>query len=339
MIMIYQSPPNLLKGQIGYVSYPDGVFRPVTRDNNSYSTLTASSDFRTLATVEIHTSRMLYFLPATGTPDTSPSPAPVFLPQFTGFLWDGEGALLFFDGQNFMQIDGAGDRKTLTSDARALLITAEPCGKPYVVAEWAFHGGANEPEVWRLSIDGSAPLQLASGAANIRPFCSPDGKWVYYTERVTNRIMSVSINGGKSEIVPGTAIPDEFFDAAPVALSPDGSQMPFVVGVPPARIRIRMVTLDAGPHPPKRTLTPDPRSSGSFVRFTPDGKSVAYSILENGVENLWVQPLDGSAGKQITNFKTGSISDFRWSPDGKTLGLVRAETQSDIVLLRDRTNP
>jgi len=51
------------------------------------------------------------------------------------------------------------------------------------------------------------------------------------------------------------------------------------------------------------------------------------------------QPLDGSAGKQITNFKTGSISDFRWSPDGKTLGLVRVNTQSDIVLLRDRTNP
>ncbi len=339
LVIIYQSPPNLLKGQVGYVSYPEGVFRAVTRDTNSYSTLTASSDFRVLATVKIQMTRMLYFLPATGTPDTSPSPAPFFLPQFTGFLWDGEGALLFFDGQNLMQIDGAEGRKTLTSDARALLISAEPCGNRYVVAEWAFHGGANEPEVWRLSVDGSAPLQLASGAANIRPFCSPDGKWVYYTERVTNRIMSVSVSGGKSEIVPGTSISNEFFDTAPVTLSPDGRQMPFVVGVPPAQVRIRMVTLDAGPNPLKRTLIPDPRSSGSFVRFTPDGKSLAYAILENGVENIWLQPLDGSAGKQITNFKTGSISDFRWSPDGKTLGLVRANKQSDIVLLRDRTNP
>jgi len=151
--------------------------------------------------------------------------------------------------------------------------------------------------------------------------------------------MRVSVNGDKSEVVPGTEIPNEFFDAPPVTLSPDGTQMPFVVGVPPAQIRIRMVTLDAGPHPPTRTLIPDPRSSGGIVRFTPDGKSLTYAILDNGVENLWLQPLDGSPGKQISNFKTGSISDFRWSPDGKTLGLVRVNTQSDIVLLRDRTNP
>jgi Tol biopolymer transport system component len=238
-----------------------------------------------------------------------------------------------------MQIDGAGNRKTLTNDSRALLASAEPCGKKYLVATWAFHGDANEPEVWRLSVDGAAPLQLTSGAANFRPFCSPDGKWVYYSERVTNRIMRVSVNGGRLEVVPGSEIPNEFFGAPPVTLSPDGKRMPFVVGVPPAQTRIRMVTLDAGPHPPTSTLIPDPRSSGSFVRFTPDGKSLAYAILENGVENLWVQPLDGSPGKQITNFRTESVSDFRWSPDGKTLGLVRVNTQSDIVLLHDRTNP
>jgi len=339
LVMVYHARPNLDKGQVGYVAYPEGAFHPITRDANSYSTLTVSSDFRTLATVEVQTASTLYLLPASGPPEPPPSPAPFFLPQFRGFLWDGEGALQVFDGQNLMQIDGAGNRKTLTSDARALLATAEPCGNRYLVATWAFHGDANEPEVWRLSVDGSAPLQLTSGAANFRPFCSPDGKWVYYTERVTNRIMRVSVNGDKSEVVPGTEIPNEFFDAPPVTLSPDGTQMPFVVGVPPAQIRIRMVTLDAGPHPPTRTLIPDPRSSGGIVRFTPDGKSLTYAILDNGVENLWLQPLDGSPGKQISNFKTGSISDFRWSPDGKTLGLVRVNTQSDIVLLRDRTNP
>jgi serine/threonine protein kinase len=339
LVMIYHARPNLDKGQVGYVAYPDGAFHPITRDTNSYSTLTVSSDFRTLATVEVQTASALYLLPVSGLSEPPPSPAPFFLPQFHGFLWDGEGVLQVFDGQNLMQIDGAGNRKTLTNDSRALLASAEPCGKKYLVATWAFHGDANEPEVWRLSVDGAAPLQLTSGAANFRPFCSPDGKWVYYSERVTNRIMRVSVNGGRSEVVPGSEIPNEFFGAPPVTLSPDGKRMPFVVGVPPAQTRIRMVTLDAGPHPPTSTLIPDPRSSGSFVRFTPDGKSLAYAILENGVENLWVQPLDGSPGKQITNFRTESVSDFRWSPDGKTLGLVRVNTQSDIVLLHDRTNP
>lgn len=60
LVMIYHAPPNLDKGQVGYVSYPEGEFRPITRDTNSYSTLTASSDFKTLATVEVQTASALY---------------------------------------------------------------------------------------------------------------------------------------------------------------------------------------------------------------------------------------------------------------------------------------
>lgn len=58
-------------------------------------------------------------------------------------------------------------------------------------------------------------------------------------------------------------------------------------------------------------------------RFTPDGKGVVYPIRNNQVENLWLQPLDGSAGKQITNFKTDTIKIFGYSPDGKQLGVFR----------------
>jgi Tol biopolymer transport system component len=62
---------------------------------------------------------------------------------------------------------------------------------------------------------------------------------------------------------------------------------------------------------------------------------LAYAIVENGVQNLWLQPLDGSPGRQITNFKSGAITTFRWSPDGKTLGIIQTNTQSDIILLRN----
>jgi hypothetical protein len=50
---------------------------------------------------------------------------------------------------------------------------------------------------------------------------------------------------------------------------------------------------------------------------------------------LWIQPLDGSPGRQITNFKSDVISSFRFSPDGKTLGVLHAQIESDVVLLRD----
>lgn len=70
------------------------------------------------------------------------------------------------------------------------------------------------------------------------------------------------------------------------------------------------------------------------MAFTDDGKAVAYAIREKGVDNIWVQPLTGSAGHQITHFNRGQINHFAWSPDGKKLAVIRAHTTSDVVLIR-----
>jgi hypothetical protein len=48
--------------------------------------------------------------------------------------------------------------------------------------------------------------------------------------------------------------------------------------------------------------------SGQGLQFTSDSKSVAYSIRENGVDNVWVQPLDGSAGHALMHFTTARAS-------------------------------
>lgn len=72
------------------------------------------------------------------------------------------------------------------------------------------------------------------------------------------------------------------------------------------------------------------------ISFTPDGKSVAYIIRDHGVDNIWVQPLDGSPGRQITNFPSEHIAEFQWSPDGKTLAVARTHDTSDVVLLREK---
>jgi hypothetical protein len=53
------------------------------------------------------------------------------------------------------------------------------------------------------------------------------------------------------------------------------------------------------------------------------------------VENLWLQPLDGSPGRQITSFPGELIGSYQWSPDGKSIGMLRFHTESDVVLLRE----
>jgi hypothetical protein len=74
---------------------------------------------------------------------------------------------------------------------------------------------------------------------------------------------------------------------------------------------------------------------GGLLRFARDGKAVVYPDRQNGVDNLWYQPLDGSKGHAITDFKAERIYDFHWSFDGTQLALVRGHTDTDVVLMRD----
>ncbi len=83
-----------------------------------------------------------------------------------------------------------------------------------------------------------------------------------------------------------------------------------------------------------RFLSADPRIAKG-VQFTPDGTAVAYPISEGGADNVWIQPLDGSPGHQITKFQSEQILSFHWSPDGKNLGVLRGHTDSDVVLLQE----
>jgi len=84
-----------------------------------------------------------------------------------------------------------------------------------------------------------------------------------------------------------------------------------------------------------RLVDADERISSGGLSFTPDGKAIAYPIRESGVDNLWVQPLDGSSGRKITQFDSEQIFNFRWSPDGRTLCILRGHSDSDVVLIRE----
>ena len=327
--------PNYAQGQVGYISYPDGVFRNITRDTNSYATLTLSSNGRTMATVQVKTSRTLSLLQTANEPNT-PTAALPQIPDVYAFNWATDNQLFVADGPNLIRVGTDGtNRTTLESDSGGFIRAVSRCGEHYLALEWAFHGGTSGSDIWRVNADGSNPVQLTSGGADLLPVCSADGEWAYYTDGSAGRILRVSTDGGKPEVVPGTVIPNGFIAAPMAGISPDGKQLLFLFQSGPSQAETEILSLDAGPSPARRALKPDPRISG-YVRFTPDGKALAYPITEGGVSNLWIQPLDGSPGRQITNFQSGIFNvHFYWSPDGKMLGILRGNTQSDIVLVRD----
>jgi len=270
--------------------------------------------------------------------------------------WSAAGKLLVSDGQSLrtMNPDG-GQQSTILNDPNSWLADMARCSDRYIVLAWAFHGGTNQVHLWRTNSDGSNPAQLTNGAFDRFPVCSPDGKWVYYYDgNGPHYAKRVPLEGGQPEPVPASDVRGMYGFGAGEAISPDGKLLIFNADVnsadnsPGAVSRLALVTLNSTSHDSSSPsspilLRPDPRMATgggngftNAISFTPDGKSVAYIVRDHGVDNIFVQPLDGSPGHQITNFPSEHIAEFQWSPDGKTLAVARAQNTSDVVLLREK---
>ena len=88
---------------------------------------------------------------------------------------------------------------------------------------------------------------------------------------------------------------------------------------------------------PRMALASTRESPGAPIpmRWTPDGRGVSFVATRDGVSNVWRQPLDGGALKQLTNFTSDQIFWFDWSNDGKQLACSRGRMLNDIVLITE----
>ena len=329
--------PNFQQQQIGFVS-ASGKFQPITRDIDSYRALTLSADGKTLATVRAKTTQNLFILPGAGS--QSPDLKPLGSQNLAGFTWAGDGGLLQSDASRLMHTAADGSIPAqILGDPAAAILAPSVCGSRYLVFSWAFHAGSHSANIWRVNADGSNAMKLTDGQNDQVPLCSSDGKWVYYANPISDEILRVPLDGsGKGEMIPGSMIPQAFISSQEIALSPDGRLLAYHVGVvnqetQSADPKVALLEVDSTARP--RLLAVNPQVTGNALAFTADGKAVAYPVRENGVDNIWLQPLDGSPGRKITNFNADQINKILWSPDGKSLGVLRTHSDSDVVLLQE----
>jgi Tol biopolymer transport system component len=235
--------------------------------------------------------------------------------------------------------DGS-NRTVVLSDRQIAGIDVCPDGRSVVFSTWAVEAGNDNLSVWRMDPDGSNVKQLSHGKFEVHPRCSPDSKTAYYYARSDEAIKQVPVDGSaQPEVVPGSAHPKSIIATDAIGLSSDGKYLTFIIstampGATTTVQKIMLVPLNAGTEPHARLIDPDPRIA-EVMKFAPDGKSLVYTVRENGAQNLWLQPLDGAPGRQITNFPAELIMSFSWSPDGKSVGMVRAHVEADVVLLRE----
>ncbi len=319
---------NYTQLQISFVPYPDARLEPVTRDTNNYSGLSLSADGEVLSTV-LSEDRWNLEVMSTASSGVD-AHAVASAAAYTNFTFTHDGRLIFDKENRLFWI-------SLDSGAKGAFATVPDSadGDPWECADGrtvvflsGLHGGKGSQNVWREDVSGGNLKQLTQGKLDNLPICAPDSRSVYYVDG-NGIVMQVPIDGGASRKVSETPAAG-FFD-----ISPDGHTVAFATidHVAGHEEKLALVATDTGVTMKMLGLQ-HPRST-TLIHFSRDGKSMIYTVRENGADNLWQQPLDGSSGKYLTSFKAEHIWDFHWSPDGSKLGMVRGHTDSDVVLIRD----
>ncbi|PYX31758.1 MAG: hypothetical protein DMG77_05230 [Acidobacteria bacterium] len=320
---------NFRRAQIAFVSYLEGKLSPITRDTNNYSELSLAGDGRVLATILSEARWSLFLMPASGS--GAQSHVITSAEADTNFTWTTDGQLIDDQAGTLQRVDPAtGTKIVIVPDE------GKPNGNPSacadgrsIVFELVLHGSTESDNIWRMDSGGGNLKQITKGRQDQYPVCSPDSRWVYYVAKGDQgKLTRVSTDGGAPQAISALDISDSLFD-----VSPDGKLAAFgtLEHSGEHREKLAVVATDSG----QTKLLDFERLRFGLLRFSHDGKAVVYPTRENGVDNLWLQPFDGSKGQAITDFKAERIRDFHWSFDGKQLAMVRGHTDSDIVLIRD----
>jgi len=323
---------NLGYRQIAYFTYPKGEFHPLTNDLNAYGALSLSADGKTLSTVVTtrEESFGLYPMPEsriTASPSTT-------LQSVYWFDWlDNRRIVARNNDMGIEVIDIVTQKRTpVFSSSDFYTYDLDACGPNTVVFTGDEHKG--DSFVYAVDLSGGSPRKITPEPHSQYMRCTADGQWLVYFNFKDWGIRKIAMSGGSSEVlVHHDRHPDPHF-----SLTPDGRSL--VVNMQAAtngQREIDFVSLASGQV--ERRITVPGDSSGAYV--TPDGQNIGTIRRIHGVDNLWLQPINGGSLSQLTDFRLEGATEVRigaigWSPDGKVLGIGARHYRSDAILLKQQ---
>ncbi len=111
-------------------------------------------------------------------------------------------------------------------------------------------------------------------------------------------------------------------------ISPDGRSIGYFC-MDQQKWSIEVIRIDGGEPSARFDIPATVRSRA--LRWTPDGRALAYVDDQEGPSNLWRLPIDRGPRRQLTSFRSDHIPSFAWSQDGKWIAAVRESETSDVV--------
>jgi eukaryotic-like serine/threonine-protein kinase len=334
--------------QVWFVSWPQGVARQVSNGlTNLGRSISITGDGKSFVTVQSDGVMNLWIAPK-GEDKSARQITTGRSDGYNGMAWTQDGRIAYSSNssgswQIWLTDAEGGAPRQLTSDSRYHASPTVCRGTGRVYFSYDAPGGF---QLWSVGLDDGQLRQEWNGEAvgNEQFFgldCSPDGTWFAGLAGPKGAPVEFHSAGRPVRVDRATGKMTTLFDgeASYPKISPDGKHVAFLYhpsatgGTGAAASRICVVGAAGGVEKTFDFATatfpiPD-------IRWTPNGRELAYLELRGGASNVWLQPLDGGKPKQLTHFADGLIFTFGWSWDGKLLGLSRGTYQSDAVMFSE----
>jgi Tol biopolymer transport system component len=322
------------QNQIVHISFPSGKVSAVTRDTNAYTDLSLAADGHTLATVQRQTHMAPYVVADGASTSQARQLSMEGAPSFEIAWTRDDQLLLSVAGGGVTLVNPGSSTRTPFLSQISSPGFARTCADGHVIVAAAASGTKVEAHLFRADADGGNAKELTSGKFDFLPACSADSKSILYAD-ADSRLNKIALEGGASQQFPDYPV------FGRIATSPDGKLAAIITSrAGDAKEKLGLLSLDSS-QPARLVDFERPRAEYAVffgdgpIMFKRDGTGIIYPVRDGQTDNLWLQHLDGSAGKQLTDFKTEFIRDFDYSYDGHQLAVIRGHREADVVLLRD----
>ncbi len=344
LLLAFTAKSSNLTDEIWLVSYPDGQARLISSGVSGLYGFGVSDDTRSLVTARIeHASSLLVTAP------NKLDESFVINKKIgdnslanLGMTTTNDGKIIYSSSQQgnnadiWMVNEDGTNLKQLTDDSAADFSPTISADGNQLVFISNRTGAKN---IWRMNIDGTNLKQLTNFQNVFSPSLSPDGHWVYFSatksEITPPLLYQVSIEGGEptqitnlNTLFPQISIDGKHLACLFPAITDDGK--------PTNSIKLTILSAPDGKLVKQFNLSSTYNENIS-LSWTPDGKSISYSVKQNGVSNIWAQPITGSQPTKITNSQSDEIFRYAWLKNSQKLVMEKGIVIKEISLIRDTT--
>jgi Tol biopolymer transport system component/predicted Ser/Thr protein kinase len=306
-----------------------GDLQPLTRDLNSYSGLSVTSDGSIIAAVQ---QEQRSGIEVATVRDGAPGefvelfPTSVALAGFDGIAWLADGKLAYSMKQGEVQqvfVTDVATRSTraLTAGTSHHGPSASRDGRVLVT----IRDDGDRSNVWRVDPETGREQRLTDGKFDALSIVTWDGASVVYSSvrDETAGLFKIATEGGTPVALYDG--PMWCFDTSEA----DQDALCVLVGESGEPDWILMPLAGGDPRP----VTGIPKTART-AKFAPDRRTITYLATTEGVDEIWTLPPEGGQPRRLVRIEGKEILNYAWSPDGSRLAIVKWAQSGDVVLLR-----